>query len=104
MEVVVVVNRSKMVVLLVRLGVILGMEIKNQKMYIENFGQNLMVMVMVMVMGCCSESRMEVDSDFACRTDSQMCSLILQSPRFHHFPFGFDLGGHLSSPAIHFVQ
>ena len=98
MEVVVVVNRSKMVVLLVRLGVILGMEIKNQKMYIENFGQNLMVM------GCCSESRMEVDSDFACRTDSQMCSLILQSPRFHHFPFGFDLGGHLSSPAIHFVQ
>ena len=89
-----------MVLLLVRLGVILGMEIKNPKMYIVNFGQNLMVMVM----GCCSESRMEVDSDFACRTDSQMCSLILQSPRFHHFPFGFDLGGHLSSPAIHFVQ
>ena len=36
-----------MVVLLVRLGVILGMEIKNPKMYIVNFGQNLMVMAMV---------------------------------------------------------
>ena len=36
--------------------------------------------------------RMGVDSDFACRTDSQMCSLILQSQRFHHFPLGFDLG------------
>ena len=44
-------NRSKMVVLLVRLGVILGMEIKNPKMYIVNFGQNLMVMAMVMVLG-----------------------------------------------------
>ena len=28
---------------------------------------------------------MEADCAFACRTDSQMCSLILQTPRFPHF-------------------
>ena len=59
----------------------------NLRLLIQVF--NLPVTLCALGRGCWtaggSRSSVEADCAFACRTDSQMCSLILQTPRFPHF-------------------